>query len=327
MQSNGVATAKEQDSVNLGVLSWELDFFGRLRSLKDTGLESVPGHRAGRGRRTDLPYGRRRPSLLPGHAADRENLRLAQETFETQKTYATWWPSSGTPGWPRTWTCARPRARADAARVDMARFQGLLALDLNALDLLAGTPVPEELLPKGLDATGGLKDVSAGLPPEVLLHRPDILVAEYQLKAANASIGAARAAFFPRVTLTAGVGNHGAVVLRTLHVRAPAPGASLRRSSLPSSPGGSLRAGLKVAKVDRDIAMAQYQKIHPGGLPGGGRRPGLRGSFTEQLDAQAACGRRWAMSALWPTALQGGSGWLPRGAGGATFPLMAPGRA
>jgi multidrug efflux system outer membrane protein len=149
-------------------------------------------------------------------------------------------------------------SQVEAARADLARYRGQVDADLNALELLAGTRVPPERLPAGQEAAGELQDVPAGLPSQVLLRRPDILAAEYQLKAANASIGAARAAFFPTVSLTAGIG--------TMSPNLSGLFGSGSRTWLfnpqvlaPLWAGGALKAGLEGAKVDRDIAVAQYE--------------------------------------------------------------------
>ena len=90
--------------------------------------------------------------------------------------------------------------------MDVARFTTLVAQDENLLTLVVGSPVPAELLPAGFSAVGTLRDLPPGVPSEVLLRRPDILQAEQLLKAANANIGAARAAFFPRITLNTSIG-------------------------------------------------------------------------------------------------------------------------
>ena len=94
----------------------------------------------------------------------------------------------------------------EAARAAVAAFTGAAAVSRNALDLLVGAPVPADLLPERLVAVTDPKGLSAGLPSDVLLRRPDILAAEHLLRGANANIGAARAAFFPRISLTAGFG-------------------------------------------------------------------------------------------------------------------------
>jgi multidrug efflux system outer membrane protein len=286
MQSNGVATTKEQDSVNLGVLSWELDFFGRLRSLKRQALNQfLATEQAAAAARISLTAAVAQAYFL--HAADWDYLRLAQETFETQKTYADLVAKLRDSGMASDLDLRQAQSQADAARVDMAKFQGLLALDRNALDLLAGTPVPEGLLPQGLDATGGLKDVSAGLPSEVLLQRPDILAAEYQLKAANASIGAARAAFFPRVTLTAGVGTM-APSFSELFTSGTRTWSFSPQIIAPIFAGGSLRASLNVAELERDINIAQYEKSIQAAFREVSDGLVLRQSLTDQLDAQRA---------------------------------------
>ena len=98
------------------------------------------------------------------------------------------------------------QTRAESARVDVIRFTEQVARDENALNLLVGSPVDAALLPEGLGAVTPLPGLAPGMPSEVLLRRPDVLQAESLLKAANANIGAARAAFFPRITLTGAVG-------------------------------------------------------------------------------------------------------------------------
>ena len=94
----------------------------------------------------------------------------------------------------------------EVARRDVAIYTQQVAQDENALNLLVGSPVPGELLPADLSGVTPPKEISAGLSSEVLLRRPDVLQAENLLKAANADIGAARAAFFPRISLTAAIG-------------------------------------------------------------------------------------------------------------------------
>jgi len=101
----------------------------------------------------------------------------------------------------------RAQTQVDAARRDVASFIQLVAQDKNALDLLLGVPASDELLPTELSGVIPPKEISPGLSSEVLLRRPDVLQAEDLLKAANADIGAARAAFFPRISLTAAIGS------------------------------------------------------------------------------------------------------------------------
>jgi outer membrane protein, multidrug efflux system len=286
MASDGKASIKEQDSVNIGVLSWELDFFGRLRSLKERALNQyLATEQARTAAQTTLIAAVAQSYLL--HAADRENLQLAQATFVSQKAAYELIAKSRELGIASDLELRQAQSQMDSARSDAAQFSALVAQDRNALDLLAGASVPAELLPRGLDAAGELKDVSAGLPSEVLLRRPDILAAEFQLKAAYANIGAARAAFFPRVSLTAGAGSM-SPELAGLFGAGTRTWSFAPQAIAPIFAGGSLRANLKVAEVDRDIAVAQYEKAIQTAFQEVSNGLVRRESLVEQLDAQRA---------------------------------------
>jgi outer membrane protein, multidrug efflux system len=144
--------------------------------------------------------------------------------------------------------------------VNIAGYTTLTAQDENALNLVVGSTVPPELLPSALSETlTGLKDLSPGIPSETLLRRPDILQAENLLKGANANIGAARAAFFPRITLVSSVG-FGSDELAGLFTGNAFAWSFAPRISLPIFDGGGNQANLTVAQVDRDIAVAGYEK-------------------------------------------------------------------
>ena len=258
MSSDGKASIKEQYSVNVGVLSWELDFFGRLRSLRNRALNQyMATEQARTAAQISLVAAVAQSYLL--HATDSENMQLAQATFESQKAAYELIAKSRELGIASDLELWQAQSQMDSARSDVAQFSGLVAQDRNSLDLLAGTRVPVVLLPKGLEGAGELKDVSAGLPSEVLLRRPDILAAEFQLKAAYANIGAARASFFPRVSLTAGMGSL-SPELSGLFGSGTRTWSFAPQAVVPLFAGGSLWANLKVAKVDRDIAIAQYEK-------------------------------------------------------------------
>lgn len=126
---------------------------------------------------------------------DRENLQLARSTLEAQQASYNLIRRRFEVGIAPKLDLRQVQQRVDAARVDVARYTELAAQDENALNLLAGKPVPAVLLPQGLSAVTPLPDVSPGMSSEVLLLRPDILRAERLLQASNADIGAARAAF------------------------------------------------------------------------------------------------------------------------------------
>lgn len=176
------ATTVEQYSVG-AVASWELDLFGRVRSLKHAALEQYLA--------TDEARSAAQISLVAAVAnsyfalaADRENLHLAQTTLGAQQTSYDLIQQSRDAGIANDLDLRQAQSQVEAARVDIARYSGQIALDENALNLLVGTTLPPKLLPNELAPDSSLKDVSAGLPSEVLLGRPDILSAEHQLKAA-----------------------------------------------------------------------------------------------------------------------------------------------
>ncbi len=140
------------------------------------------------------------------YAADRESLKLAQSTLEARQTTYKLIQRRFDVGIASALDLRQAQTVMEAARVDVLTYTRQLALDENALNLLVGSPVPDELLPGDFNAVTAPKDISPGLSSDVLLGRPDILQSEDLLKAANANIGAARAAFFPSITLTAATG-------------------------------------------------------------------------------------------------------------------------
>ncbi len=198
--STGLVTL-QQFGVNLGLTSWELDFFGRIRSLKDKALEEYFATDQARQSAQILLVSEVANAYLT-LASDRENLKLAQSTLESQQAAYNVIARRVDVGFAPELDLRQVQTRVDSARVDVARYTAQVAQDENALNLLAGAPVPADLLPQELSAIKPLPDVSAGMSSDVLLRRPDILQAENLLKAANANIGAARAAFFPSITLT-----------------------------------------------------------------------------------------------------------------------------
>jgi len=156
------------------------------------------------------------------------------------------------------------------------------------LNLVVGTPLPAELLPSALSETlTAIKDLPPGLPSEVLLKRPDILQAESQLKGYNANIGAARAAFFPRVILVSTIGT-GSAELSGLFEDGSMVWSFAPRITLPIFDAGRNRANLQVAEVDRDIAIARYEQAIQTAFREVADALARRGTIDEQLSAQQA---------------------------------------
>ncbi len=278
LSSNGRAMTSEQYSVGLGVSSYELDLFGRVRSLKDQALEQYLATEQAQ-RSVQISLVSQVAATYLALAADRERLALARETLASQQESYKLIKSRFDAGVSSALALNQARTTVDTARVDIARYTTLVAQDENALALVVGSPAPAELLPQALSETlASLKDISPGLPSEVLLSRPDILQAEGQLKGASANIGAARAAFFPRITLVSNIG-FGSDDLAGLFKPGSFAWKFAPQITLPIFDGGSNKAKLTVAEVDRDIAVAQYEKA-------------IQTAFREVADALA---QRWTI--------------------------------
>ncbi|MBE0616951.1 MAG: efflux transporter outer membrane subunit, partial [Proteobacteria bacterium] len=205
LSSTGQAATNERYDVNLGIAAWEIDFFGRIRGLRDRELEEyLATDQARRGAQILIVSSTAQAYLLL--AADRETLKTAADTLKAQEAAYRLIRKQYDLGIASQLDLKRAQSQVEAARVEVARWTQVAAQDENALTLLAGSSLPATLLPEDLGGIAEPAEPSAGLSSEILLRRPDVLAAEHLLKAANANIGAARAAFFPRISLTAAVG-------------------------------------------------------------------------------------------------------------------------
>lgn len=276
----------EYYSVNLGFSSYELDLFGRIRSLKARALEQYLA--------TEQAHRSMQISLMAeiagaylNLAADRERLRLAQDTHDSQEATYELILRRFELGDASDLELRQAQTRVESARVDIARFTGLTALDKNMINLLAGIQVPEEFLPRQLGTITMLKDINAGIPSEVLQRRPDILRAENQLKAANANIGAARAAFFPSIILT---GSYGTMddQLSGLFKAGSSVWSFTPQITLPIFDTGRNIANLDAAKAERDICLAQYEKAIQAAFREVADALAQRETLLNQMDAQTA---------------------------------------
>ncbi|MEW6658749.1 MAG: efflux transporter outer membrane subunit [Thermodesulfobacteriota bacterium] len=279
---SGMVTLEEY-GVNLGVTSWEVDFFGRIRSLGERALEEYFATEQARRSAQILLISEVATAYLT-LAADRENLKLAQSTLASQQAAYHLINRRFEVGLAPELDLRQVQTRVDAARVDVARYTELAAKDENALNLLAGSLVAAELLPGELSAVKPLPDVSPGTSSEVLLRRPDILQAEHVLKGANANIGAARAAFFPRISLTSALGTASGDLSGLFksgsYVWNYAP-----QIVLPIFDARTWSA-LTVSKVDREIAVTQYEKAIQEAFREVADALARRGTLGEQMEAQ-----------------------------------------
>lgn len=281
----GQAETVEQYSVGLGVSSYELDLFGRVQSLKNKALSQYLATEQAR-RTVQISLTAEVATSYLTLAADRERLQLAEETLATQQAAHRLMQRRFDVGASSELDLRQAQTRLDAARVDVARYTTLVAQDKNAVNLVVGSTVPAELLPKALPATlTTVLDIAPGLPSDVLLKRPDIVAAEHLLKAFNANIGAARAAFFPRIILTGFIGA-GSSELSGLFKSGSDTWTFAPRIDLPIFDAGNRRANLKVAKVDRDIAVARYEKTIQIAFLEAADALARQGTINDQLTAQ-----------------------------------------
>lgn len=284
LSGTGKAETISQYTIGLGTASWELDLFGRIKSLKSAALEQYLATEQARVA-TQISLVSSVAGSYLTLAADRQNLKLAESTMSTQQAYYDLIRQTRDFGMASDLEVSQAQTQVEAARVDIARFSGYVAQDVNALNLLVGAPVPARLLPGDLDELPRFKDIASGLPSEILLRRPDILTAEHQLKAYNANIGAARANFFPRISLTGALGITSSD-LTNLFKPAAGTWSFMPQFALPIFDYGSRQANYEAVRVDRDIAVAQYEKTIQSAFREVSDSLSLRTTLMDQQNAQ-----------------------------------------
>ncbi len=283
----GTAAAGPGHTLSLGVTAFELDIFGRVRSLSRAAQQRALAQEAAQ-RSTRLSLVAELANAYLTLAADHELLHIARTTLENRQRSLALGEKRYQSGASSGLDLAQSQTELETARNDLARYSGLVAQDINALNVLVGTPVAAEMLPDRLDfSRQNLPLLPAGFPAEVLLRRPDILQAEHSLRAANADIGAARAAFFPSISLTGSIGRASDELssLFSEHARA---WSFIPKVSLPIFQGGSLSASLAVSTADRDIALAEYEKTIQTGFREIADALALAESLAGQVQAQTA---------------------------------------
>lgn len=246
-------------SVDLGVTAFELDLFGRVRSLTDAALNRYFAQEAA-ARAVRLTLIADIAAAWATYAADRSLLTLAERTVTSagQSVRLTRARLQGGIA-PRT-DLRQAELVLEQAQSDLAEQKTALAQDVNALQLLVGTPVDPALLPVSIEeAAPTLAELPAGLDSRVLLRRPDVVQAEYGLRAANADIGAARAAMFPRISLTAVLG-FASGALGSLFSNGAFNWSAAPSVDYPIFRAGAGRAGVEQTKAQRDVALAQYER-------------------------------------------------------------------
>ena len=281
--NNGQPITASQYNANLGVASWELDFFGRIRSLKDQALEEYLATEQARRSAQILLVSSVAQAYL-ALAADRENLALAETTLQAQKSSYDLIKRRRDLGLAPELDLYRAQTPVDIARRDVARFVQQVAQDENALNLLVGSPVPDGLLANELGGVIAPTEIAPGLPSGVLLRRPDVVQAEDLLKAAYADIGAARAAFFPRISLTAAIGTASSD-LSGLFKSGSGAWSYAPQIVMPIFDARTWSAH-RAAKVQREIAVTQYEKAIQSAFREVADALATRGTVDQQVSAQ-----------------------------------------
>jgi multidrug efflux system outer membrane protein len=245
-------------SADIGFSAFELDLFGRVKNLSEAALESYLATEEG-ARSTRITLIAETATAYATLAADQELLALARQTLASAERSLSLTQSLNRAGLIGKLDVHQAETTVEQARSDIAAGTTQVAQDRNALDLLAGAPVEDALLPQSLQGlTGSIARVPAGLSSDVLLQRPDVLQAEHQLKAANADIGAARAAMFPKISLTAAIGVASSA-LSSLFTGGGFAWSAAPSASMPIF-GGTARGNLDYSKAQRDLTLAQYEK-------------------------------------------------------------------
>ena len=268
------------------VSAWEIDFFGRLASLKEAALaQYLATEEARKAVQISLVA-----AVATGYLnllADEELLAITRQTLATREESLRLSKLRFDSGATSELDYRQAQSLAEAARVALAQQQRQRALDENALVLLLGQPLPAGFALTGNTAALTLPELPAGLPSELLVRRPDIRQAEQQLLAANANIGAARAAFFPRIALTAGVGS------ASSHLSNLFSGGSwgwtlAPQALLPIFDAGRNQANLESVTAAREVAVAQYEKAIQVAFREVADALAGRATLGEQLRAQQA---------------------------------------
>ncbi|WP_313139945.1 multidrug efflux RND transporter outer membrane subunit SmeF [Stenotrophomonas sp.] len=284
-RSGGDVPVSEQFSANLGVAEFELDLFGRVRNLSEAALQQYFAVAANR-RNAQLSLVAETATAWLTYGADQQQLKIAEATLKTYEDSLRLAEARHERGGSSGLELSQTRTLVETARTDAARLRGQLAQDRNALALLAGGQVDPALLPDSIaPQVLALAPPPAGLPSDVLLQRPDIMAAEHQLLAANANIGAARAAFFPSIKLTGSAGSSSGE-LSGLFDSGTRVWSFLPTITLPIFQGGKLRANLAVANAERDIALAEYEKSIQTGFRETADALALNVSLDEQVASQ-----------------------------------------
>lgn len=282
----GVSTVSTAYQVGLSLASFELDFFGRVRSLNDASLaQFLATEEAARSARISLIA-----EVAKAYLAERafaEQYDLARQTFESRQTAYKLAQQRFEVGASSAFDLRQNETLVQTARASLATLARQRAQATNALTLLVGRPPNDLPPPSSLSEQNIVTDIPSGLPSELLTRRPDIRGAEQRLLASNANIGAARAAFFPRISLTAGIGTASSE-LSGLFEAGSRTWSFAPSLVLPIFDAGRNSANLDIAQVRKNVAVADYEKTIQTAFREVSDALVARATLEEQIDAQRA---------------------------------------
>jgi outer membrane protein, multidrug efflux system len=263
-------------TAGIGFTNFELDLFGRIRSLSHADLQQYFSFAETR-RSAQIALVAEVASSYLTVLTDQTLLDITRQTLQNQSDSYELTRQMFERGTATELALHQAESTVDTARANLAQYARAVARDRDALQLLLGAPIPESIdFSAGLDRPDVVSEVEEGVSSDVLVKRPDVLAAEHLLKAANADIGAARAAFFPAIELTGSLGS-ASTELSGLFKHDSLAWTFAPQISVPLFAGGANKANLKAAKVARDTAVAQYEKA-------------IQIAFREVADALAARG-------------------------------------
>lgn len=286
--SSGRDSVSSQYTANVATTAFELDVFGRIRSLNEVALQQYLATEEAR-KAVQIALVAEVANAYLTLLADAKLLRLTEETLTAQQESFELIQRSFDAGIGSQLDVSQARTSVETARTNLAQYKRLVAQDKNALILLVGTPDIElGSVNETLDDALILENLPVGLPSDILLTRPDIAQAEYALKAASANIGAARAAFFPRISLTGSLGLASDSLSDLFKSGSALAWSFAPQVTVPIFEAGRNVANLDVAKAQQKIAVAQYEKAIQTAFREVADELAARGTYGDQLQAQSA---------------------------------------
>jgi len=277
------AYTEKRYSVNFGLAEWEIDFFGKIRSYKKEALEEFLAAKENK-RAAQIALITEVSRAYLRLCADIENLKIAEELLKTAEKNFELVKSQYDAGVATEIDLNRVRTDVESVKVEVVNLKQLVNLDINTLNFLVGIHVDERLLPKGLPEKNPFEEVRPGISSYVLLNRPDVMAAEHRLKASYALIGAARAAFFPSISLTSGIGTVSDELSNLFKGSARTWNLSLKGALPVFDP--RIWAAYKLSKVQRKIVLTQYERTIQNAFKEVMDRLTIKATIDEQIEAQ-----------------------------------------